>query len=212
MSRHPVFNGVSAVQFGGDGFLITQLFQRTSDMRKPLTFATVLMKRALQRGYTLRAQLSIGDLADVSSTYSEEMQRMIQDQKAIGYIAMHKGSYNTASNMIYNQVIGTSIINAHSLGRPKGPLCVVDQRLLNSFQEQAIPYHSTEVEALLFNWLAHDDEVVHIGLRTLGVTGPTDFSKLLEHYLSEHDQKLPGEWKEGALALLAGTPQRPTCR
>ena len=161
------FFGLSAVQYGGDGFLIMQMGSiYDGDIRRPLAFGCALMKRALLHGYTFRSQLSMGDSGDILSTYSEYMKEVIQNQNASGYLAFKNNDSSAFSNMIYNPVIGTGILNAYRLHKPKGPLFVIDAKLEKDLVNAKVEVAHRD-EVLCLDWLRHEDEFVLTALDVL---------------------------------------------
>lgn len=201
-SGKPEFSGLSAIQYGGDGFLIKQLGGTyDKDIRRPLAIGCALMKRALVDGFTLRAQLSIGDSADVQGTYSQTMQDRIQEQGASGYLGFYRGSASTFNNMLYNSVIGTSILNAYRLGKPKGPMFVIDPLLKVDLVEAGVSVTEAE-DVLLMDWLKHDDAYVQAGLAVLEMNGTNDYENALRQYLARYGNQVPVDWKAGAEGLL----------
>lgn len=196
------FSGLSAIQYGGDGFLIKQLGSvYDKDIRRPLAIGCALMKRALVDGFTLRAQLSVGDSADVQGTYSKAMQDRIQYQRAGGYLSFSHGFPHSFSNMLYNSVIGTSILNAYRLGKPKGPLFVIDPLLKADLEESGVAVEVTN-EALLLHWLKYDDAYVRSGMEVLEINGEYDYTVALRRYLTKYVGRSPEGWREGAERLL----------
>jgi len=201
-SGKPEFSGLSAIQYGGDGFLIKQLGGTyDKDIRRPLAIGCALMKRALVDGFTLRAQLSVGDSADVQGTYSKVMQERIQSQSASGYLSFSHGFPFSFSNMLYNSVIGTSILNAYRLGKPKGPLFVIDPLLKVDLVEAGVSVAEAE-DVLLLDWLKHDDAYVQSGLAALAMNGTNDYGNALRQYFRRYGEQVPVDWKEGAEGLL----------
>lgn len=201
-SGRPEFSGLSAIQYGGDGFLIKQLGSvYDKDIRRPLAIGCALMKRALVDGFTLRAQLSVGDSADVQGTYSEPMQERIKEQNAAGYLSVYRGSARTFNNMLYNSVIGTSILNAYRLQQPKGPLFVVDPLLKEDMETAGIQVTESK-EALLFDWLRHDDDYVRSGMEVLEINGEFDHQSALRKYIQKYEGVIPADWRIGAESLL----------
>lgn len=201
-SGKPEFSGLSAIQYGGDGFLIKQLGSRyDKDIRRPLAIGCALMKRALIDGFTLRAQLSVGDSADVQGTYSMVMQERIQSQHTSGYLGFSHGYPLPLSNMLYNPIIGTAILNAYRLGKPKGPLFVLDPLLKVDLVEAGVSVAEAE-DVVLLDWLKHDDAYVQSGMSVLEMNGISDYGNALRQYLARYGNQVPVDWKEGAERLL----------
>lgn len=198
------FSGLTAIQYGGDGFLLKQLGGTyDKDLRRPLALGCSLMKRALMDGFTLRAQLSIGDSADVQGTYSKSMQDRISQQGAGGYLSFYGGiGIGTFSNMLYNSVIGTSILNAYRLHTPKGPLFVMDPLLRPDFIEAGVVFVEKD-GALLLDWLKHDDAYVRSGMEVFEIDSTHEYAGALQNYIKKYEQVVPGDWKANAEKLLA---------
>ena len=195
------FSGLSAIQYGGDGFLIKQLGSvYDKNLQRPLAIGCALMKKALVDKFTLRAQLSIGDSADVSGTYSESMQKRIREKSNSSYLGFSAGG--RFSNMLFNTVIGTSIFNAYRLQQPKGPLFVVDRLLATDLQKTGVAIREHDA-GLLIDWLHYDHEYVRSAMNALGIDDSFNYRDALVKYIDKHRAYLPPDWKTSAEALVA---------
>ena len=201
-SGHEAFTGLGAIQYGGDGFLIRQVVPPyRDDLRVPLGIGVALMQCAASTGFTLRAQLSMGESSDVSGTYSEAMQQKIRDQEYGGYLGFYRGRVETFNNMLYNPILGTSIFNAYRLSKPKGPLFVIDALLSKELTRQAIAFNDLS-NVLEVDWLLYSSgEVEQAVSSCIGKVAIEPREQLLQ-YLQKYEEVLPEDWAASARRLV----------
>ncbi len=191
-----LFNNLSIIQFGGDGFLIKEISVYQNKISKFIDISAALLQLITIRGGAGRVQISHGYMADISSLYSDEIQKEIHanNQNILG------GSRNNV--MLINQVIGTSIINCYKLKGPKGPLLLVDKELKGMIENEKIPFKticSKNSEVLSVNWLKQRNEYTERILKQVKLNSE-NVEIALKTYLNNNT--LPKKWKENALKLI----------
>jgi hypothetical protein len=188
------FTNLSIIQFGGDGFLIKEVGRYTNDLNKFLELGVILLKAITLRGGMGRIQISSGTMADISGLYSEDLIEAIR-------IDNNNLLYNTLNIMTINPIIGDAIINCVKLIGPKGPLLLIDEKLLiNKDQTNYTELRTDDKLVFDFNWLNFSNEFVSNALTILGL----DESKLFiefEKYLRSNSD-LKKEWKNNAIRLI----------
>jgi hypothetical protein len=191
----PACHNLQAVQYGGDGFLIHQFRDpRSKFFKQPIAIACALMKFALTRGFTLRAQLSTGDTPAILGCYSKELQEHIRTEKDSGYL-MYRHGFSDYGNLMLLPLNGSAILNAFRLHYPKGPLLVVDPLLKHELAEQSIAA-TDRIDSLEIDWLGFEDPVVAECLRAMGIGNNCDYPSVLRGYVHTHSRQLSTEWKD----------------
>ena len=100
-------------------------------------------------------------------------------------------------------LIGTSIINAHKLKGPSGPLLLVDVELESNLIESRIPFtklnfHNQNV--LSVNWVKFDTERIQEIVDFIGLNSSIDYTQLVKNYIQNNS--LTNEWIQGAVTLI----------
>ncbi len=187
------FNHMSIIQFGGDGFLIKEILTYSNDLTKFIDISTALLKAICLRGGMGRVQISSGQMADISGLYSREIRQKVKEGK-INILDQHNNV------MMINSAIGTSIINCHNLKGPKGPLLLIDPKLiLEEEKVKYIHYKSARYEVFGVNWIKRKNNNIDSILNLLELKN----SELTYHvgsYLRNNDP--PSEWKQELIKLL----------
>ena len=191
------YDYLSIEQFGGDGFLLKQVSIRSPNFEKPIELATLLLKLILLRGGIGRVQISHGYMADTKGLYSDEIQNSIRMN---GSDNLLNGKRNI---MGIKPLIGTSIINAHKLKGPSGPLLLVDVELESNLIESRIPFtklnfHNQNV--LSVNWVKFDTERIQEIVDFIGLNSSIDYTQLVKNYIQNNS--LTNEWIQGAVTLI----------
>jgi hypothetical protein len=146
------FNNFSFYQFGGDGFLIKEIFSKSNDLEKFIDIAASLLQAILIRGGIGRAQISYGNMVDITDAYSEEIKSLICQNKN-NILSDYKNI------MSVNPIIGNAIINCHKLKGPSGPLLLIDKKLIQGKDlSDFIQYKNAEYTVYGVNWINRKNE------------------------------------------------------
>lgn len=105
----------------GDGFVIVSEFGSKS-LDRPLSIATLLLRRVLTHGGICKAAISEGDFADVKGCYPKSIR---DNSNGDGILSLGHGL------MTIFPVMGTALINSHRIHQsaPSGSLLVIDKIL-----------------------------------------------------------------------------------
>lgn len=187
------FSNLSIVQFGGDGFLITEVLQYSNDLNKFIDISVALLKSIAIKGGMGRVQISQGTMADISGLYSNELQIRLQNQR--GNILEQERNI-----MLLNPIIGTSIINCHQLKGPKGPLLLIDKELINGLSKsEFIHYNNNGHDVYGLNWLKYKSDFVCKILKILEISDE-NLDSIFKKYIDT--EELKEEWEFQAKKLL----------
>lgn len=192
INRIDILNNVvsfSAVQYGLDGFLISQRKSYyNDDLSLPVACAICIMRLAIANNYVCRTQFSYGKMV----SYTGEMNSEVISSGFSRHIVNCVGSY------------GDAIVNTYKLKGSKGPLFIIDRVFKEEFEKQNI-YASKTKNNLYVNWLTYSDngsvdklwQAVNESSFTLN-----DLKGKMHAYIKENDQHLKNDWKQNALFLI----------
>jgi hypothetical protein len=188
------FKHFSFYQFGGDGFLIKKIFSKSNDLYEFIDIAVALLQAILIRGGIGRAQISCGNMVDISDAYSNEIKTLISQNKNNILSDYH-------NIMTINPIIGTAIINCHKLKGPPGPLLLIDKNLTQKIElGDYIHYKTEKYDVYGVNWINFkNDRIIEI-LKTLELNF-TDNLNHFQNYVSKN--KISNlEWTNQANLLI----------
>jgi hypothetical protein len=187
------FKNLSIYQIGGDGFLIKEVFKYTNDVVKFIDIAAALLQSITIRGGVGRAQISCGNMADISGLYSNELQGQLQKEK-LNLLTDHQNV------MLINPVIGTAIINCYKLHGPSGPLLLIDKQLVNEkFNLTLTHYNADGFDVFGMNWLNYSNQNTNDFMNILGLNNKI-LLKNYKNYIESNELK--EEWKMHAMSLI----------
>lgn len=189
------FKSLSIIQFGGDGFLIKEIFSYSNKLSCFIDISVALLQSILVKGGVGRVQISQGYMHDISGLYSEEIRNQIQGKNQ----NILSGTNNNI--MMINTVIGTLIINCFKLKGPSGPLLLVDKELEGKLKEENIPYETIKTKkynVLAINWIKYRNSNTDLILSNLGI-GCNGIEEMLKNYINSNN--VSHEWKQNALKL-----------
>jgi hypothetical protein len=190
------FSNFSFYQFGGDGFLIKEIFSKSNDLEKFVDIASALLQAILIRGGIGRAQISHGNMVDLTDAYSKEIKSLISQNK-------NNILYDYQNIMSVNPIIGNAIINCHKLKGPSGPLLLIDKTLIqNKDLSDYIHYKNKKYNVYGINWIYRKNERIIEILNTLELNF-TDNIHHFQNYLFSNTISNK-EWTKYANLLLKG--------
>lgn len=133
-------------------------------------------------------------MADIKDLYSSDLKEAINKDMLC----------DRNGTMIINTLIGTSIIRAHKLKGPSGPLLIIDYELENELKEASINYkiQNEYAECLQINWLNFKNSYLDKVLNCYNnINKNINDKELLKSYIAKN-KSLTGEWKKNAEKLL----------
>lgn len=136
-------------------------------------------------------------MADTKGLYSDEIQNSIRIN---GSDNLLNGKRNI---MGIKPLIGTSIINAHKLKGPSGPLLLVDAVLESNLIESKIPFIKLNFDnndVLSINWVKFDTARIREIVDFIGLNSSIDYAQLVKNYIQNNS--LTPEWIQGAEMLI----------
>lgn len=186
------FKHLSIYQFGGDGFLIKEVLTYTNNLEKFIDMASALLQSITIRGGIGRAQISFGNMTDISGLYSNELQYLLKREKSSNLLI------DCQNVMMINPKIGTSIINCFKLHGPSGPLLIIDKRLVKD-NHSLIHYNQNGFDVYGVNWLNYSNQNTNDILNLLGLENKILLNNF-KNYIESNELK--EDWKTHAMSLL----------
>lgn len=135
----------------GDGFIIVSLANE-KDINRAISISCILMRQLLLQGYMSKAAISIGDFADISGCYPNEISKLYQKSETI---QMGHGLLRIFP------VMGSTLINSFKLGEVKsGPNLLIDSQLKENIQMDRLDITEATEKYLQVNWLTASFEEI----------------------------------------------------
>jgi|GEM_PF-2866536 hypothetical protein len=184
---------LSIIQFGGDGFLITEIGCSRNSLLKFIEISVALLQSITLRGGVGRVQISHGYLADIQGLLSGEIRNKLA---TVGLNNLLADKHNI---MLINPLIGTSIINCYKLKLPKGPLLLVDKELKDLMAEDIINKEDDKYPVLKINWVKFKTEKTQAILSELNLSDE-NLEMTFKNYLENN--KVSDDWDKEAKGLL----------
>lgn len=192
-----IFEFLSIVQFGGDGFLIKEIFDYQNSIKRFIDIAAALQQIILIRGNTGRVKISCGNLPDIKCLYSEGIQKELDLNNR--NILLSSPNKNV---MLISPLIGTSIINCYNLKGPKGPLLLIDNKLESKLISENICFNKFQLsnnEVIHINWIKYKNENTEKILSCLDLNN-YNIEEKLKIYINQNE--FDEEWTRYASQLL----------
>lgn len=187
------FDNLSITQFGGDGFLIKQLFVYKSCINIPVEIAAAILKASIAKGFMCKAKIACGNLFDISLLYNEEIKNSLAENSNI--LRKEKNI------MTITPLIGSSIINAHNLKTPSGPTLSIRKELIANLviAPQLLRESDNSIE---INWLKFNSDRISKILDQLGCNDieliESNFIRYIEENCDDTTWSKREDWKKGA--------------